>query len=82
MSQARRTWYFRRGAKRVRSSRRGEGSLPSSRASRKMARSPRLAHKAPVIQATYTTTQIDNAKAVPLASQLCELRARVLLALL
>lgn len=35
MSQARRTWYFRRGAKRVRSSRRGEGSLPSSRTSRK-----------------------------------------------
>ena len=38
-----------------------------------MPRSPRLAHKAPVIQATYTTTQIDNAKAVPLARQLCEL---------
>ena len=38
-----------------------------------MPRSPRLAHKAPVIQATYTTTQIDNAKAVPLACQLCEL---------
>ena len=35
-----------------------------------MPRSPRLAHKAPVlpvIQATYITTQIDNAKAVPLA---------------
>ena len=43
------------------------------RASRKIPRSPRLAHKAPVIQATYTTTQIDNAKAVPLARQLCEL---------
>ena len=54
----------------------------SFRASRKMPRSPRLAHKAPVIHATYTTTQIDNAKAVPLASQLCKLRARVLLALL
>ena len=35
--------------------------------------SPRLAHKAPVIQATYITTQIDNAKAVPLACKLCEL---------
>ena len=45
----------------------------SFRASRKMPRSPRLAHKAPVIQATYTTTQIDNAKAVPLSRQLCEL---------
>ena len=57
-------------------------ALVSRFAKLKMPRSPRLAHKAPVIQATYTTTQIDNAKAVPLASQLCELRARVLLALL
>ena len=38
-----------------------------------MPRSSRLAHKAPVIQATYITTQIANAKAVPLARQLCEL---------
>ena len=43
------------------------------RASRTIPRSPRLAHKAPAIQATYTTTQIDNTKAVPLTRQLCEL---------
>ena len=53
MNQARRTWHF------ARSARQGEAEknkaalylfslLPSSRVSRKMARSPRLAHKAPV----------------------------------
>ena len=52
MCQARRTRHFARGAKRVRSARRGEENASHSfRASRKMLRSPRAAHKAPVMQA-------------------------------
>ena len=45
MSQARRTRHFARKGKRV---------LPSSRASGKMPRSPRLAHKAPDMQARFS----------------------------
>ena len=52
MSQARRTRDFARGAKRVRSARRGEENASYLfRASRKMPRSPRAAHKEPVMQA-------------------------------
>ena len=52
MSQARRTRDFARGAKRVRSARRGvENASHSFRASRKMLRSPRLSPKTPAMQA-------------------------------
>ena len=65
MSQAGRTRYFARSATRARSARRGKEKniflyiflFPSSRASRscraprEISRSPRLAHKAPVMQA-------------------------------
>ena len=52
MSQARRTRHFERSAKRVRSARRGEENVAHLfRASRKMPRSPRVAHNAPVMQA-------------------------------
>ena len=53
MSQARPTRHFARSVKRVRSARRGEeNAWHSFRAWRKMPRSPRLAHKGPVMQAT------------------------------
>ena len=52
MSQARRTRHFERSAKRVRSARRGEENVAHLfRASRKMPRSPRVDHNAPVMQA-------------------------------
>ena len=52
MSQARRTRHFARTVKRVRSARRGEENASHLfRASRKMPRSPRVAHKSPVMQA-------------------------------
>ena len=52
MSQARRTRDFARGAKRVRSARRGEENASHSfRASRRMLRSPRLSPKTPAMQA-------------------------------
>ena len=63
MSQARRTRHFARSAKRVRGERRGEGiifPLFSFRASGKMPLSPRLAHKASVVQVTSM-----QARAIP-----------------
>ena len=52
MSQARRTRHFERSAKRVRSARRGEENVALLfRASCKMPRSSRVAHKVPVMQA-------------------------------
>ena len=63
MSLARRTRYFAQRARRSRIAKRGKKKkisqkyfllLPSSRASRKMPRLPRLANKAPVMQARIT----------------------------
>ena len=63
MSLARRTRYFAQRARRARIAKRGKKKkisqkysflLPSSRASRKMPRLPRLANKAPVMQARIT----------------------------
>ena len=63
MSLARRTRYFQQRARRARIAKRGKKKkisqkyfflLPSSRASRKMPRLPRLANKAPVMQARIT----------------------------
>ena len=67
MSQAGRTQYFARSETRARSARRGEeknkaliSPFPSSRAPREIARSPRLAHKAPVMQAKNRTFQMQQ----------------------